>query len=317
MMLGYATGSADQWKNIEPYDEVGGLESALAGTLFSISERLEKHWKALTPKAEPEVWCYRIRQLLKDFFLPKESKDLLWMNQMEELLEKWLQSCSDASFKDELELVVVRDYILKAMTESSISHRFLAGMVNFCTMMPMRAIPFRIVCLLGMNDGAYPRSKPPLDFDLMSMPGCYRPGDRSRREDDRYLFLEALLSAREKLYISYIGRSVRDNSQRVPSVLVGQLRDYIASGWQISDIRQSSVKDEEFSAQADYFRQEDSLKLQDSFKSTGSLKSAESCILERITTQHPLQPFSRSYFKTDPETRLFTYAHEWRSILDA
>ncbi|MBF0260055.1 MAG: exodeoxyribonuclease V subunit gamma, partial [Desulfamplus sp.] len=154
MMLGYATGSADQWQNIEPYDEVGGLESALAGTLFSISERLENHWKALTSKAEPEVWCYRIRQLLKDFFLPKESKDLLWMNQMEELLEKWLQSCSDASCKDELELVVVRDYILKAMTESSISHRFLAGMVNFCTMMPMRAIPFRIVCLLGMNDGA-------------------------------------------------------------------------------------------------------------------------------------------------------------------
>ena len=67
------------------------------------------------------------------------------------------------------------------------------------------------------------------NFDLMAGPGRYRPGDRSRREDDRYLFLEALLSAREVLYISYIGRDERDNSPRVPSVeeierLLGQAK---------------------------------------------------------------------------------------------
>ena len=74
------------------------------------------------------------------------------------------------------------------------------------------------VCLLGMNDGDYPRSQPPLDFDLMG--SDYRPGDRSRREDDRYLFLEALLSARERLHISWVGKSIQDNAQRPPSVLV-------------------------------------------------------------------------------------------------
>ncbi|WP_163103843.1 exodeoxyribonuclease V subunit gamma, partial [Acinetobacter baumannii] len=79
----------------------------------------------------------------------------------------------------------------------------------FCTLMPMRAIPFRLVCLLGMNDGDYPRQQSPLDFDLMR--NDYRPGDRSRREDDRYLLLEALLSAREQLYVSWVGRSIRDN----------------------------------------------------------------------------------------------------------
>jgi exodeoxyribonuclease V gamma subunit len=50
----------------------------------------------------------------------------------------------------------------------------------------------------------------------------YRPGDRSRREDDRYLLLEALLSARDQLYISWVGRSIRDNSERPASVLIGQ-----------------------------------------------------------------------------------------------
>ena len=78
----------------------------------------------------------------------------------------------------------------------------------------MRAIPFRHICLLGLNDGEYPRSKPPADFDLMAL--APRPGDRSGRVDDLYLFLEALLSARTRLYLSWVGRSVVDNTERPP-----------------------------------------------------------------------------------------------------
>jgi len=67
------------------------------------------------------------------------------------------------------------------------------------------------------------------DFDLMTMAGQMRPGDRSRRQDDRQLMLEALLSARRMLYVSWTGRSVRDNSDQPPSVLVSQLRDYLSA----------------------------------------------------------------------------------------
>ena len=137
----------------------------------------------------------------------------------------------------------------------------------------MRAIPFRLVCILGMNDGDYPRSHQAQSFDLMNQRGHYRPGDRSRRQDDQYLFLEALLSAREQLYISWIGRSIRDNSARPPSVLVSQLRDFIARAWQ------SSEQGEQY--------------------------------LASLTTQHPLQPFSQDYIKSDRDHRLFTYSREW------
>src|SRR5690554_4764626 len=96
--------------------------------------------------------------------------------------------------------------------------------------MPMRSIPFKAVCLLGMNDSDYPRRVTPLGFDLMqSKPS--RLGDRSRREDDRYLFLEAVSSAQDYLYISYRGRSARDNAEQQPSVLVAELRDYLADGF--------------------------------------------------------------------------------------
>ena len=119
-----------------------------------------------------------------------------------------------------------------ASTRRRSNQPFFAGAVTFATLMPMRAIPFRLVALLGMNDGDYPRSRDPMDFDLMGHD--YRPGDRSRREDDRYLFLEALLSARERLHISWVGRSIRDNTERPPSVLVAQLRDHLAAGWTLA-----------------------------------------------------------------------------------
>ena len=93
----------------------------------------------------------------------------------------------------------------------------------------MRAIPFAHIQLLGMQDGAFPRQSRRQDFDLMGQ--SYRPGDRARRDDDRYLFLEALLSARKRLRISWIGHSIHDNSEREPSVLVAQLRDHLQQYW--------------------------------------------------------------------------------------
>ena len=88
----------------------------------------------------------------------------------------------------------------------------------------MRTVPFRVVCLVGMNDTAYPRHDRAPGFDLIAQDP--RPGDRTTRDDDRYLFLEALLSARDVFYLSYVGRSIRDNSPIPPSVLVSELLDY-------------------------------------------------------------------------------------------
>ena len=91
---------------------------------------------------------------------------------------------------------MAREAWLAGVDEPGLGRRFRAGGVTFCTLLPMRAIPFEVVCLLGMNDGDYPRRGLRSDFDLMARPGQQRPGDRSRRDDDRQLMLEALLSAR-------------------------------------------------------------------------------------------------------------------------
>ena len=233
MLLGYASGNGASFAGIEPYAEVGGLDAALAGSLAQLVEAL-LHWRAALAQARtPAEWGVQARALLAAFFKAGEEGDRLTLAQLEQALQDWLETCEGAEFSGEVPLAVLREAWLGALDEPTLAHQFVSGGVTFCTLMPMRAVPFRVVCLLGMNDGDFPRRAPKADFDLLALPGMARPGDRSRRDDDRYLMLEALLAARDKLYVSWVGRNVRDNSEQPPSVLVSQLRDYLAAGWNL------------------------------------------------------------------------------------
>jgi len=231
LLLGYASGDSGAFLGIEPYDEVGGLDAALAGSLAALVEALQ-HWATLaTTPATPDEWGGRARALLESLFAPAADAERQTVEALQSALRDWLLACETAGFDEPVTLAVAREAWLTAVDAPGLNRRFRAGGVTFCTLLPMRAIPFEVVCLLGMNDGDYPRRASRSDFDLMGEPGQARPGDRSRRDDDRQLMLEALLSARRVLYISWAGRSVRDQSEQPPSVLVSQLRDHLAAGW--------------------------------------------------------------------------------------
>ncbi len=234
MLLGYANGDADAaFGDIEPYGEVGGLDAALAGSLAQLVEALLA-WRArLAELHTPAEWGELARALLVAFFDATEEGDRLTLNQLNDTLNAWLETCDGAGFDEAVPLSVLREAWLGALDEPSLEHQFVSGGVTFCTLMPMRAVPFRAVCLLGMNDGDFPRRASRADFDLLALPGMARPGDRSRRDDDRYLMLEAVMAARDTLYISWCGRNARDNSEQPPSVLVSQLTDYLKGGWHL------------------------------------------------------------------------------------
>ncbi len=278
MLLGFAVGNSGSWQGIEPYQEVAGLEAALVGPLALLLDSLQKTQQQLLQAHTPEAWLNLIEGLLADFFVETSSADSWALTNLDIQLEALQNTWLEAGLHDELlPLEVVREELLANLDQPNLTQKFLGGSINFATLMPMRAIPFQQLWLLGMNDGDYPRNVRPADFDLMAID--YRPGDRSRREDDRYLFLEALLSARQRLVISWIGKDIRDNSERPPSVIISQLRDHLKAGWQLA-----------------------------------STNKTESDLLSALTTEHPLQPFSQRYFAVDRDPRLFTYAKEWRSL---
>ncbi len=293
MLLGYAVGDAltevedsqeiDQsaayvvWNDIEPQSEVGGLEAALVGQLDELIRLIHSLWSDQQSSQSVENWVDCWQHWLNALFLPETQAEQATFLSLEGGLRDWLESSQVAKFEEPMPAATVADCWLSRIDEASLSQRFSGGAVTFATLMPMRAIPFRYVALMGMNDQDYPRSRAGLDFDLMQ--SDYRPGDRSRREDDRYLFLEALLSARDYLHCSWVGRSITDNSPRPPSVLVGQLRDHIQAGW------------------------------------TGAQPGKR--LIDTLTLEHPLQPFSARYFDSasalENESELFTYAAEWQA----
>ncbi|HEB0854650.1 exodeoxyribonuclease V subunit gamma [Citrobacter werkmanii] len=225
MLLGYAMESTQgEWQSVLPYDESSGLIAELVGHLASLLMQLNLWRRGLAQERPLEEWLPVCRDMLNDFFLPDAETEAA-MTLIEQQWQAIIAEGLGAEYRGAIPLSLLRDELALRLDQERISQRFLAGPVNICTLMPMRSIPFKVVCLLGMNDGVYPRQLAPLGFDLMSQKPMR--GDRSRRDDDRYLFLEALISAQQTLYISYIGRSIQDNSERFPSVLVQELMDYI------------------------------------------------------------------------------------------
>jgi len=97
----------------------------------------------------------------------------------------------------------------------------------------MRSIPFKVVDLIGMNDESFPRDNSSPAFDLIAK--YPKSTDRFVKENDKYLFLEALLSAKEKLIISYTAKSVNDSSKNFPATVVESLRNYIVEKYGISN----------------------------------------------------------------------------------
>ncbi len=225
LLMGYATGPGAAWQGVQPLPEVGGLSAQLLGSLAQWVQAMDRNLQAVSQAQTAAQWVNTLQALLADFFAASDEAEERLLAQLQQHLQRWLQSCEQAALTTPLPLVVVREHWLAQIESPGLHQRFLGGGVQFATLMPMRAIPFKVVCLLGMNDKDYPRQTLPRDFDLMATQ--WRAGDRSRREDDRYLFLEALLSARDKLYISWQSHRATDNAEQPTSVLVAQLMDVL------------------------------------------------------------------------------------------
>ncbi len=247
LLLGYALGNpatpgavvpdaqaapddvAGLWLGTLAQPALGGLDAPLLAGLLAWLQAIEQTLPTLQIEQTPAQWCQTLQALVARFFDSTDESDERALARLLEPLDAWRDACDAAQLDTALPLEVVREHWLAQISATGLQQRFFGGGVQFGTLMPMRAIPFKRICLLGMNDGAYPRVQAARDFDLMA--SSWRAGDRSRREDDRYLFLEALLSARQTLYISWQGHSSADNSTRPPSVLVAQLLDHINACW--------------------------------------------------------------------------------------
>jgi exodeoxyribonuclease V gamma subunit len=226
----------------------------------------------------PDEWSRTLTDLLAAFLAPAgdevdDARDV--EAAIAALHESMRQGAPDARVP-----IAVTRSALEALLDDSARGGVPTGAVTFAAMSSLRNLPYRVLCAVGVDDGAFPATTRPAEFDLMAQ--SFRVGDRQRRDDDRNVFLDLVLSARERLYLSYAGRSIRDNSPRPPSVLISDLLDCLVPA----------------------------------LANDPSSEEAREAVRQRLVVEHPLQAFSLEGFD-GADSRLQSFNAEYCEALKA
>lgn len=221
LMMGYATGEDLDVEGILPYADIEGSMAAPLGGLSLFCEILEQAGELFARSHTLAEWAEMLAGFAESLFVADDNDGLV---ELYGILTNLGQEYGRLH-QERIGYEVIRSWMEGAAEEKRSSAGFLRGQLTFCSMLPMRSIPFQKVCLLGLNDTVFPKNDFHPPFDLLG--DTFLPGDRSRRSDDRYQFLEAILSARSSLYLSYVGQSIRSNDKLPPSVVVSELIELV------------------------------------------------------------------------------------------
>ncbi|MGC9323451.1 MAG: exodeoxyribonuclease V subunit gamma [Desulfomonilia bacterium] len=234
LLLGYAmpTSRTGLFEEILPSGDIQGEDSLVLGhfldyvqTLFSFTSSM-KHARPL------KDWSRTLMDMVDAFFAEDEAPHET-LHTLRASLGNLARAQDISCFSDILSLEVIRSCLKDCLERSREGTGFISRGVTFCSMLPMRSIPFRVIWLLGMNHSSYPRQARRTGFDLIS--AFPNRGDRSKRDDDLYIFLEAMLSARDVFCMSYTGQGLHDNASIPPSVVVSTLVEYLESSFQVHE----------------------------------------------------------------------------------
>jgi len=234
LLLGYAMAGFNRklFSGILPYDHIEGGDAKTLGKLVTFLDLLFEDVYSLNQARPLSEWNQILLTILQQFFAEYEGLESE-IQILRRILDDLSQIEALSGFGHPITIEVVSSFLENLFEHEQLRSGFISGGVTFCAMLPMRSIPFKVVCLVGMNSDDFPRETKTLGFDIIAKNP--RIGDRSKRNDDKYLFLEALLSARNKFYISYVGQSIQDNTRIRPSVLVSELMDYLQDGFGLSE----------------------------------------------------------------------------------
>ncbi|GAB3387399.1 exodeoxyribonuclease V subunit gamma [Lysobacter fragariae] len=280
LLLGHASDDDAPILGIAPFTDMEGSALDALDALIRVLRVLARHERVFATAMSPALWRERLLDLLAAL-LPEHLRtgnDQRARERLHGLLDDFARAAEVAGFDSPVPPEVVRAHFQSALTQADTRAPLLTGGVSFGRMVPLRLLPFRVIALLGMNDGDYPRRDPAGGLNKLAAElggPARRHGDRSLREDDRFLFLQLFAAANDVLYLSYLGADPRDGSEREPSVLVSELLDTAAR----------------YHAQPAQVRQ-------------------------AFVVRHPLQPFAPAAFGAgtdeEGEPRRFSYRGEWR-----
>ena len=233
LLMGYAVGDESSFVDgVLPYREIEGSSAQILGYFNNFMQLLFKASIELKHSVPLSDWATRLYYYADQLLSNKSQTEQIERQQLNELLEE-LANLSEYHNED-ISVDIIIAWLESRVSERKSSTGFLRGQLTFCSMLPMRSIPFKIIALLGLSEGEFPKIDRHPSFDLIGQ--NFRPGDRSRRADDRYQFLEIILSTRQQLIITYIGQSIQNNNPIPPSVIISELLDVLENAYQLTNL---------------------------------------------------------------------------------
>ena len=281
LLLGHASGSdapivlADG-QVVAPMPELEGGALDALDAFIRLLRVLSRHAYVLGESMAPAQWRERLLGLLEALLPrpPATPAGQRALDRLRSLVDSFAGTAARAGYEAQVPAEAVRAYFAALLGEADTRAPLLTGGISIGRMVPMRLLPFRVICVLGMNDGDFPRRDPAAGLNRLTAElgtDRRRVGDRSTREDDRFLFLQLMAAAQDVFYVSWIGADPRDGSERESSVLVSELLDVAATH-----------------------------------------HADPAAAVEALVVRHPLQPFSAAAFGGDDEPRRFSYRQAWR-----
>ncbi len=282
MLAGFACGDDEDAlvARVAPLPGVEGQAFARLDALLAVIDSFRRLRELAAREMSAADWQRELNALF-DGLYQGDSNDIAETRALERMrraLEDLVEHTQAASVQT-LAWQDLRAFLRERLNEADPRQQLFSGGVTFCGMVPLRVVPFRVICLLGMDETAFPRRDPggldPLTRDART--GERQTGDRSVREDDRLLFLQLIAAARDTLYISWIGRDAHSNETLAPSVVVAELMDLLRENYLSHD---------------------------------ADARDAQHALLPRV---QPLHPFDASLFDTNARR---SYRSEWLAAAD-
>jgi exodeoxyribonuclease V gamma subunit len=264
--------------DVAPWADLEGGAAEMLGQLYRLVQELDRWQRTLSRERTAGEWRREFNVLLDRLFDvdPDDRPEREALDAVHDVLDVLLtaDACLDGQ---PLSWLALREALVAELNQPGLRQPFLSGGVTFADLESLAGVPFRVVCLLGMNDGAFPRQDGGREFNLMLQRRFL--GDRSNRDADRQFFLQSLLAARDVFYLSYTGCDVRTGEALEPATTVGEFLDFVSTH-HAPDLSVAQFE-------------------------------------ERMITRQPMQPFSRRYFQSGQNARVFTYAAGWRDAATA
>jgi len=173
------------------------------------------------------LWFERLRRLASGLLRadPDDREESEALALLTRAIDGVSIEIGDAGVDPSIDFATARGVLRERLEALPGRAAYLPGGITFCGMVPQRAVPFRMIAVLGLDDGAFPRQRSDGGLDLMAR--FPRLGDRDARSDDRYLFLETLMAARARLHLSYVGEGAQDGRPRNPAAPLAELLAFL------------------------------------------------------------------------------------------